>query len=229
MAGVQDGLRPWDRPQPRGGVGDRLGRRFHRQPLAAARIRTPPVVRRISATRRTTRSIAAPANSGLGDCGTPTPQGATGTWEPITHTYPGPGTYTACVSIYDVHYKNVDRTKLSAAITGPDDVQTSPMGRPWRSVTFCLIDKRADARHRGDWQHRSPSPAGSNGTAVANHKKDTVVKEIVPSDPKQLVAGSNAAKYGTGDHNADNSVETDKKNRLFSLTHYQCLPVTFRV
>src|SRR4029079_6261376 len=57
------------------------------------------------------------ANSGLGDCGTASASGATGTWGPIMHTYAAPGTYTACVSIYDIHYKNQDRTALTANIT----------------------------------------------------------------------------------------------------------------
>jgi hypothetical protein len=99
------------------------------------------------------------ANGGLGDCGTAASGPASGTWGPIAHTYAQPGTYTACVVIYDVQY-----------------AKGAP-GQP-------------------------PST----------------------TDPKQLVAGSNATPYRPGDHNSDNSGETGGPGN-----GAQCLPVTFTV
>jgi uncharacterized repeat protein (TIGR01451 family) len=53
------------------------------------------------------------ANGGLGDCGTTASGPAHGTWGPIMHTYAQPGTYTACVVIYDVHYRKTDSGQIA--------------------------------------------------------------------------------------------------------------------
>jgi hypothetical protein len=90
------------------------------------------------------------ANGGLGDCGSAISGPAHGTWGPIAHTYSQPGTYSACVIIYDVHYRKppaggpvpADSTELVAgsnsAVYKPNDHNADNSAEGNASNSQCL-------------------------------------------------------------------------------------------
>jgi hypothetical protein len=164
------------------------------------------------------------ANSGLGDCGTATSGPASGTWGPIAHTYAQPGTYTACVVIYDIHYRNVHRTTLAAAITATQASFAVVNTVAIASGDVLLVDNE-QMLVTGKSGNVITVNRGVNLTGLVSHGKGATVFGIVLADTKQLVAGSKAARYTAGDHNADNSAESDgpKSNGA------QCLGTTFTV
>jgi uncharacterized repeat protein (TIGR01451 family) len=164
------------------------------------------------------------ANSGLGDCGTATSGPASGTWGPISHAYSRSGTYTACVVLYDVHYKNAKLTSLAAALTAVQTNVTVVDASAISTGEVLLVDQEQMLVSAKSGKTLTVT-RGVDGTTAAAHKKGATVSGIVLTDPKQIVAGSNAVKYSASNHNADNSAESNAASSGVA----QCLPTTVTV
>ncbi|MES2209390.1 MAG: hypothetical protein V4515_04305, partial [Chloroflexota bacterium] len=141
-----------------------------------------------------------------------------GTWGNVSHTYSAPGTYRACVLMYDIHVQAADRTTLSATMNASQLTMTVAS-----ATNIAVGDDLLIESERLKVTSVSGTTIGVTrafaGTTAASHASGKAVKEMVPKKASEMVAGG-ATK---DDHNKDNSAETNGLTPT-GATGAECIP-----